>query len=93
MFNRLSPVFSYTVLFNRLVIQFERLYHQGPDVQSIISLTSSLRGHFVKLFMTLLQNTLIFFAEKLRVQKLLTFFSTKNFGAFEILTFEILTSC
>ena len=54
---------------------------QGPVVQSIVSLTSSLRGQLVKCFMTLLPNTLIFFVEKMReafaLQKLLTFFQQK----------------
>ena len=59
-----------------------RLYLvQGPVVQSIVSLTSSLRGQLVKCFMTLLLSTLIFFVEKMReafaLQKLLTFFSKK----------------
>ena len=53
----------------------------GPVVQSIVSLTSSLRGQLVKCFMTLSPNTLIFFAEKMReafaLQKLLTFFQQK----------------
>ena len=57
---------------------------QGRVVQSI-----------VKCFMTLLPNALIFFVEKLKkafaLQKLLTFFSAKNIGIFQILTFEILT--
>ena len=67
----------------------------GPVVQSIVSLTSSLRGQLVKCFTTLLLNTLIFFVENLReafaLQKLLTFFSAKNIGIFQILMFEILT--
>ena len=54
---------------------------QGPVVQSIVSLTSSLRGQLVKYFMTLLANTLIFFVEKMSeafaVQKRLTFFQQK----------------
>ena len=37
---------------------------QGPAVQSIISLTSSLRGQLIKSYMTLLPNTMIFFVEK-----------------------------
>ena len=53
----------------------------GPVVQSIISLTSSLRGQLVKCFRPLKPNTLIFFAEKKReafaMQKLLTFFQQK----------------
>ena len=39
--------------------------NQGPVVQSIVSLTSSLRGQLVKCFMTLQPNTLKFF-EKMR---------------------------
>ena len=53
----------------------------GPVVQSIVSLTSSLRGQLVKCLMTLLPNILIFFVEKVReafvLQKLLTFFQQK----------------
>ena len=55
---------------------------QGPVVQGIISLRSSLRGQLVKCFTTLLLNALIFFVEKMReafaVHKLLTFFPQKN---------------
>ena len=58
----------------------------GPVVQSIISLTSSLRGQLVKCFMTLLPNTLLFFVEKMReafaLQKLLTFFQQKILAFF-----------
>ena len=68
--------------------------HQGPVVQSIVSLRSSFRGQLVKCFTTLYPKTLKFFVEKMReafaVQKLLSF-STKNIGIFEILVFEILT--
>ena len=67
----------------------------GPVVQSIVSLTSSLRGQLVKYFMTLSPNKQIFFVHKMReafaMQNLLTFFQQKNIGVFEILTFEILT--
>ena len=67
----------------------------GPVVQSIVSLTSSLRGQFVKYFTALLLNTLKFFVEKMReafaLQKLLRLFSTKNIGKFYILTLENLT--
>ena len=59
---------------------------QGPVVQSIVSLTSSLRGQLVKCFMTLLPNTLIFFVDKVReafaMQKLLTFFQQKILAYF-----------
>ena len=53
----------------------------GPVVQSIVSLTSSLRGQLIKCFTTLQTNTLIFFVEKIReafaLQKLLTIFQQK----------------
>ena len=70
----------------------------GPVVQSIVSLnkllTSSLRGHLVMCFTLYNQKAPIFFVEKkgeaFALQKLLTFFSTKNIGIFEILSFEIL---
>ena len=61
----------------------------GPVVQSIVSLTSSLRGQLVKCFTTLLLSTLIFFVEKMR--KASHIFSAKNIGIFQILMFEILT--
>ena len=70
------------------------LQDQGPVVQSIVSLTSSLRGQLVKCFMTLLPNTLIFLlkkCEKLLHCKSFSHFPTKNIGKFKILTFEILT--
>ena len=64
---------------------------RGRVFQSIISLTSSLRAQLVK---TLLPNALIFFIEKMReafaLQKLLTFFSTKNTGVYLILMLEML---
>ena len=69
----------------------------GPVVQSIISLTSLLRGQVVKCLMTLYPNTLIFFVDKVReafaLQQLLIYFQQKNIGKFKILTFEILTKC
>ena len=53
-------------------------FHLYQVVQSIISLTSSLRGQLVKCLTTLYPTTLIFFVEKMReafaLQKLLTFF-------------------
>ena len=50
------------------------------------------RGQLVKCFTTLKPNTLIFFVEKLRDCKSFShFFSTKNIGVFQVLTFEILT--
>ena len=65
-----------------------RFFHKnlGPVVQSIVSLTSSLRGQLVKCFTTLQPNTLKFFVEKMReafaVQKLLTFFQQKILANF-----------
>ena len=60
---------------------FVTLDFQGPVVQSINSLTTSLRGQLVKCFMFILPKTLIFFVEKMRkafaLQKLLTFFQQK----------------
>ena len=38
---------------------------QGPVVQSIVSLTMSLRHHFVKYMLTTLSNPLLFFVEKM----------------------------
>ena len=59
---------------------------QGPVVQSIVTLTSSLRGQLIKCFMTLLPKILIFFVEKMReafaLQKLLTFFRQKILANF-----------
>ena len=59
---------------------------QGPVVQSIVSLTSSLRDHLVKYFMPLLLNTLISFVEKKReaLQKLLAFFNKKYWRILDI---------
>ena len=49
--------------------------NQGPVVQTIISLTSSVRGQLVKCFTTLQPNTLKFFVEKMREASQI--FSTK----------------
>ena len=64
-------------------------------VHSIVSLTSSLRGELVKVFYHFITKyTDFFFCWKMReafaMQKLLRFFSTKNTGIFQILTFEFL---
>ena len=59
---------------------------QGPVVQSVVSLTSSLRVISLSVLADSIYNILIFFAEKRRVafalQKLLTFFQQKNFSIF-----------
>ena len=53
----------------------------GPVVQSIVSLTSLLRGQLVKCFTTLLPNTMTFLLEKMgeafALQKFLPFFQQK----------------
>ena len=58
----------------------------GPVVQSIVSLTSSLRGHLFKCFTTSLPNTLIFLVEKMweafALRNLLTFFQQKILAYF-----------
>ena len=54
---------------------------QGPVVQSVVSLTSSLRVISLTVLADSIYNILIFFAEKMSVafalQKLLTFFQQK----------------
>ena len=54
---------------------------QGPVVQSVVSLTSSLRVISLTVLADSIHNILIFFAEKMwvafAVQKLLTFFQQK----------------
>ena len=56
----------------------------GPVVQSIVSLTSPLRGQLIKCITTLQPNTLIFFVEKMREAFASHIFSTKNIGVFQI---------
>ena len=69
--------------------------NQDPVVQSIVSLTISLRHKFVKQISAKVTNTLLFFVEKnvriLCSAKDSHIFSTKNNSVFVILTFEILT--
>ena len=64
---------------------------QGPVVQSIVSLTTSLSGHLVKYIPTTLSNTLLFFVEKnVRIfctAKDAHIFPTKNNSGFLIFTF------
>ena len=62
----------------------------GPVVQSIVSLTTSLRGHFVKYKPNKLSNTLLFFVgkcENLLHCKRFSHFFNKNNSVFVILTF------
>ena len=74
---------------NEIIYMYEMIYYKpqayyqilGPVVQSIVSLTSALRGQLVKCFTTLYPNILKFFVEKIReafaLQKLLKFFQQK----------------
>ena len=77
----MAPIF-------RCVAHFIEL---GPVVQSIVSLTSSLRGQLIKCFTTLYPNTLIFLVEKMReaFALLFTFFQQKIMAFRSILAFEI----
>ena len=50
--------------------QTEGGHNQGQVVQSIVTITSSLRGQLVKCFMTLYPNTQVLFVEK-KCKKLL----------------------
>ena len=67
----------------------------GPVVQSVVSLTTSLRHHFVKYMPTTLSNQLLCFVEKnVRIfcsAKDFHIFSTKNNSGFAIFMFKILT--
>ena len=67
-------------------IECDQIFHtldlnQGPVVQSVVSLTSSLRVISLTVLADSIYNILIFFAEKMWVafalQKLLTFFQQK----------------
>ena len=63
---------------------------QGPIVESIVSLTTSLRRQFVKYMPTTFSNTLLFFVGKMCNAKDSHIFSTKNHIIFIIFMFEIL---
>ena len=68
----------------------------GPVVQSIVRLTSSLMTSSLNVLSKVFSNTLIFFADKMRVafalQKLLTFFQQKISMYLQHFKIEILTS-
>ena len=68
----------------------------GPVVQSIVSLTSSLRVILLTVLANSIYTILIFFAEKMCVafalQKLLTFFQQKNFSIFAYHSMKIFTN-
>ena len=77
-------------------VQFSPTIHLDPVVQSIVSLTSSLRGQLVKCLMEFLTKYTDIFVQKNErsfcTAKASHFFFNKNIGIFEMLTFEILTS-
>ena len=85
---------------NDHVISFEREIELGnldPVVQSIVSLTISLRHKFVKQISAKVTNTLLFFVEKKKMKILCSakdsnILSTKNNSVFVIFMFEILTN-
>ena len=64
-----------------LIETYGHIKNQGPVVQSIVSLTSSLRVILLTVLADSIYNIMIFFAEKMWVafalQKLLTFFQQK----------------
>ena len=74
---------------NKLLSDFYYGRFLGPVVQSIISLTSLLRGRLVKCFATLYPKTQKFLVEKLR--EAFAIFSAKFFCISEKLTSENLT--
>ena len=53
------------ILFSHDAAHIEREDNQGPVVQSIVSLTISLRHKFVKQISAKVTNTLLFFVEKM----------------------------
>ena len=55
---------------------------QGPVVQSVVSLTSSLRVISLTVLADSIYNILIFFAEKMCTAKATHIFSAKNFSIF-----------
>ena len=77
----------YKACYSRVVMVREK--HLGPVVQNIFSLTSSLRGQFIKCFTTLQPKTLKYFVEKMReafaLQKLFTFFNKKYWRILDII--------
>ena len=66
-YNNCMYYYYYFFIIIDIIICFkDQIKDLGPVVQSIVSLTSSLRGQLIKSFRTLLPNTLILFIEKMR---------------------------
>ena len=75
---------------------FSNCIYLGPVVQSIVSLTSSLRVISLTVLADLIHNILIFFAEKnvssVCTAKATHIFSAKNFSIFAYHSIKILTN-
>ena len=63
--NRLNQIESAFFFYFVYFLLPKDLTIQGPVVQSIVNLTTSLRGHLVKYIPTTLSNTLLFFVGKM----------------------------
>ena len=80
------------------IVAISLINHLGLVVQSIVSLTSSLRVILLTVLTDLIYNILIFFAEKKNVSSFCTakashIFSAKNFSIFVYHSMLILTNC
>ena len=60
------------------------MYIQGPVVQSIVSLTSSLVVKMLTGLVSTISNSQVFLLKKCYLQKLLTFFFSKNISIYAI---------
>ena len=69
------------MLESKIVVSLFCCFVQGPVVQSVISLMSSLRVISLTVLADSIYNILIFFAEKMRVA-FTHIFSAKNFSVF-----------
>ena len=72
------------------MIHFYSIWHfgsQGPVVQSIVNLTTSLRRQLVKYMPTKVSNQLLFLLKKCENAKDSHIFPTKNNSGFVIFTF------
>ena len=83
---KISAKYTMWLWRKKLILMVLLFLVQGPVVQSMVSLTSSLRGQLVKCFTTLGPNTLNIFDEKMReafaLQKLLSMFQQKLLANF-----------
>ena len=80
---------DFMINFHESMCQTRARLFEALVVQSIVSLTSSLRDQLVKCFIILFPNILIYFVVKIR--EACHNFSIKNIRIFELLTFEIFT--